>query len=315
MRHVGNQAHDADDARRQEQHGRVREQLAHDLLANVLVGRHARHHHAGGRRDHQRRDLRDQAVADGQQRVDAARLGHRHIVLGHAHDQAADHVDHHDQQAGDGVAAHELAGAVHRAEEVRFLRDLGAALARFVFADQAGVQVGIDRHLLAGHRVQGESRAHFGDTPRTLGDHDEVDDGQDHENDDPDREVAAHQEVAERLDHLARRVGAGVAVQQHDPGGRHVQRQAQQGREQQHGRKGGEVQRLAREHGHQQDHHGQRNVEGEQQVQQERGQGQYHHAQHHHDQDRPCQKPRMAGPATLQHGEQSAHSLDSLCCG
>ncbi|KAG1446268.1 hypothetical protein G6F57_017361 [Rhizopus arrhizus] len=218
VRHVGDQAHDADDASRQEQHGGVREQLADDLLADVLVGRHAGHDHASGGRDHQRRDLRDEAVTDGQQRVDTGRIAHRHVVLRHAHDQAADDVDRHDQQAGDGVAAHELAGAVHRAEEVRFLRDLGATAAGLVFADQARIQVGVDRHLLAGHGVQGEARAHFGDTAGTLGDDDEVDDGQDHEHDDPDGEVAAHEEVAERLDHLARRVRAGMAVEQHDAG-------------------------------------------------------------------------------------------------
>ena len=73
-----------------------------------------------------------------------------------------------------GVAAHVLRGAVHRAEELGFLADLGAALLGLLFVDQAGVQVGVDRHLLAGHRVEGEARADFGDTPGALGDDDEV---------------------------------------------------------------------------------------------------------------------------------------------
>ena len=51
-----------------------------------------------------------------------------------------------------------------------------AAPARVVLADQPGVEVGVDRHLLAGHRVQGESGAHLGDALGALGDDDEVDD-------------------------------------------------------------------------------------------------------------------------------------------
>jgi hypothetical protein len=71
------------------------------------------------------------------------------------------------------------------------------------FVDQAGVQVGVDRHLLAGHRIEGEARADFGDALGALGDHDEVDHHQDREDDQADGEVAADQEVAEGLDHLA----------------------------------------------------------------------------------------------------------------
>ena len=65
-----------------------------------------------------------------------------------------------------------------------------------------------------------------------LGDDDEVDDDEDREHDQADREVAADQEVAERLDHLARRAGAGVAVEQHDAGRGDVERQPQQRRQQ-----------------------------------------------------------------------------------
>jgi hypothetical protein len=53
----------------------------------------------------------------------------------------------------------------------------------FVLVDQAGRQVGVDRHLLAGHGVEGEARRDFGDAARTLGDDDEVHDDQDDEDD------------------------------------------------------------------------------------------------------------------------------------
>ncbi len=228
VRHAGDDAHQADDAGGQEHHARVREQLARQLLADVLLVRHARHDHTGGGGDHQRRDLRDQAVADGQQRVVAHGGAEVQVVLHHAHDHAGREIDEHDDQAGDGVAAHELAGTVHGAVEVGLLRHLGTALAGAFLVDQAGVQVGVDGHLLAGHGIEHEARAHFGDTARTLGDHHEIDHDQDGEHHDPHGEVAAHQEVAEGLDHLAGGVRTGMALQQHHARGGHVQRQAQQ---------------------------------------------------------------------------------------
>ena len=75
----------------------------------------------------ERRHLAHQAVADGEPREELGGLGERHAVLGHADDQPADDVDERDDDAGDGVAADELAGAVHGAVEVGLLRDFLAA--------------------------------------------------------------------------------------------------------------------------------------------------------------------------------------------
>ena len=47
--------------------------------------------------------------------------------LSDADDEAADDVDGGDDDAGHGVAAHELAGAVHGPVEVRLARDLARA--------------------------------------------------------------------------------------------------------------------------------------------------------------------------------------------
>jgi hypothetical protein len=102
------------------------------------------------------------------------------------------------------------------------------------FVDQAGVQVGVHSHLLAGHGVQREAGRDFGNTLGALGNHHEVDDHQNAEHDQTDGEVAADQEVAEGLDHRTRRAGAGVAFHQHHAGRGHVERQAHQRRQQQH---------------------------------------------------------------------------------
>ena len=113
-------------------------------------------------------------------------------------------------------------------------------------------EVGVDRHLLAGHRVQGEARGHLGDARRAARHHHEVHDHQDREDDHADDEVAVHHQLAERLDDVAGAVGALVAVAEDQPGRGDVEPEAEQRRHQQHGREGGELQRLLdQQRGHQ----------------------------------------------------------------
>ncbi len=125
------------------------------------------------------------------------------MALEHADDDPADEVDRGDDHRGHGVAFDELGGAVHGAVEVGLLGDLGAARARLVVADQAGVEVGVDRHLLAGHRVEREARADLGDAPGAVGDDHELDHDEDQEDHEADDDVAADDEFAERLDDAA----------------------------------------------------------------------------------------------------------------
>ena len=164
-------------------------------------------------------------------------FGEAQALLHDADHHAADDVDHHDEQAGDGVAAHEFRGAVHGAEKAGFVLQGLAAAPRVLLVDQAGGEIGVDRHLLAGHGVEVEARRHFGDAAGALGDDHEVDDHQDREDDDADDEIAAHDEIAERLDDVAGGVGALVAVGENEPRRGEVERQPQHRRDQQHGRK------------------------------------------------------------------------------
>ena len=172
---------------------------------------------------------------------------------------------------------HELGCAVHRPVEIGLAGDLLASPARLVLVDQARVQIGVDRHLLAGHGIQGKAGGHLGHTPRALGDHHEVDDDQDQEHHQTHRVVAADDELTEGLDHLARRIRAGMALEQHHPRRGHVKGQAQQRGHQQHRGKQTEVQWPQRVHHHQQHHQGQGNIESEEQVEQERWQRQHDH--------------------------------------
>ncbi|MBI4880118.1 MAG: hypothetical protein HY812_10745 [Planctomycetes bacterium] len=195
-----------------------------------------------------------------------------------AHDAAAQEVDGGDHQAGHGVAAHELGGAVHGAVELALPHELRAARARLLAVDHAGAQVGVDRHLLAGQAVQGEARRHLGDAAGALGDHDELHDEQDAEDDDADHQVAAHDEVAEGVDHLA-----GVALEQDEARRGDVEAEAEQGEEEQQGGEGGEVaRRRGGEHG---EEHEQRegDVAGEEDVEEARGDRQDEQGEHQAD--------------------------------
>jgi hypothetical protein len=189
-------------------------------------------------------------------------------VLDDPDQDAADDVDGGDDQAGDGVALHELAGAVHGPEEGRFLLQILAALLGGVLVDQAGRQVGVDGHLLAGHGVQGEAGRDFRDPARTLGDDHEVHHHQDDEDDHPDDEVALHHQVAERGDDRAGPVRAFLAMAEDQACRGHVQAQAIEGGDQQDGRERREFQRLLDQDRRHQDQHGAGQRDGQQQVQQ-----------------------------------------------
>ncbi len=278
-RHARHDRQDHHHAGGRVQHARPGQQLLADLVFEVARLANARDQDGGGGRQQQRRDLAHQAVADREQRVHAERIGQRQVVHQRADGDAADQVDDQDQDRGDGVAAHEFGGAVHRAIEVGFGRDVLAPRGRLLLVDQAGVEVGVDRHLLARQRVEREARRDFRDALGALGHDDEVDDHQDHEHHQADDEIAADDDVTERFDDLAGRVRAFVAVEQDDAGRGHVQRQAHQGRAQDHGREYREVERALGRHGHQDHDQRQHDVEGEQHVEQDRRQRQDDHPQ------------------------------------
>ncbi len=279
VRHAGYAAHHQQDAGGDHQRLGIFEQLAEYRCPHVLVGILTGNDDGRGNGEQERGDLGDQTVTDGEQGIDLGRFAEGELVLHHADDEAADDVDEEDHDAGDGIPLHEFGGTVHGAVEVRFLSHVLTALLGLFLVDETGVQVRIDGHLLAGHGVKGEAGAHLGDPARTLGDHHEVDDHQDHEDDDAHGIVAADHHVAERLDHMACRRAAVVAFQQHHPGGGNVEGEPQQGGDQQHSGEGGKFQGAAGIDRHQQHHDGEGDIEGEEDIQHQGRNGEYHHPQ------------------------------------
>ena len=205
----GTSAKEADDRARDERGLALAGDLLDDVGAEVVLGGRAGDDDAGGHRDEQRGDLRGQAVADAQQREVVDGLREREALLDDADDDAADEVDRGDEHRRHRVALDELRGAVHRAVEVGLAGDVLAPHARLVLGDLARVEVGVDRHLLARHGVEGEARSDLGHAARTGGDDHELDDDEDQEDDEADDDVAADDEAAEGRDDLARRRRAG----------------------------------------------------------------------------------------------------------
>ena len=216
--------------------------------------------------------------------------------------EPAEHVDDEDQDAGDRVAAHELAGAVHRAVEIRFLRDLVAPCDGLLLRDEPGVQIGVDGHLLAGHRVQREPRRDLRDAPGALRHDHEVDDDENHEHDDADGVVAADHELAERLDDLPGGIRARVTVHQHDARRGDVEPEPQQRDTEQHRREHREIERpLHVDHG-EQDHERQRDVEREEGVEQQRRQRHDDHREHRDDEQRHAEPEAADVRESCEHG-------------
>src|SRR5271155_2938606 len=130
-----------------------------------------------------------------------------------------------------------------------------------------------------------KTRADLGDAGRALGDDQEVDRHQDEKDDDADDEIAAHHQLGETADDIARRRQALFAAREDEPGGRNVERESEDRRHQEHGREGRELERLMDPQSHHQDQNGERNREREAEVDHERRDGQEEQAQDKDDAD------------------------------
>ncbi len=197
--------------------------LARGVGAHVVLRGRAGDDEAGRDREQQRGDLGDQAVADGQQAVGVRRPragSSPRCTMPIA--KPPTRLISVMMMAAMASPLTNLLRTVHRAVEVGLVGDLvPAACGPRCSSISAGVEVGVDRHLLAGHGVEGEPGGDLGDAAGTVGDDDELDDDQDQEDDQADDDRAADDEVAERLDDLA-----GVAVAEDEPGRGDVERRA-----------------------------------------------------------------------------------------
>ena len=115
-------------------------------------------------------------------------------------DHTADDVDQGDDDTGDRIPFDELHRTVHRTIELALFLDRQAFFARLVGIQDPCAHVGVDTHLLTRHGVQGKAGGNLSDPLSTLGDHDELHQGNDQEDNTADDEVSSDDEVTELED-------------------------------------------------------------------------------------------------------------------
>ena len=152
MRHSGYQAQDRQDAGGHEQRAGVT-QLGGGLLGYRFGCGHPGHDDGGGQRQEQGWNLSDQAVADGQQRINLARFAQGQAMLSHADSQTTNQVDKQNQDARYRVAADKFGSTVHGAKEIGLLPQFGAPCFGGFLVDHASIQIGVNRHLLTRHGI------------------------------------------------------------------------------------------------------------------------------------------------------------------
>ena len=207
------------------------------------------------------------------------------VMLDHADHDAADQVDRGDDHGRHRVALDELRGTVHGSVEVGLAGDLRAAVARVMVGDQPGIQVGVDRHLLTGHGVEGEPGGDLGDASGAVGHDHELDHDQDQEDHEPDHDVSADDELTEVADDAA-----GVALGQDQARHRHVDGQAEHRGQQQEAWERRELERLLQVHRRDHDRQRHRDVHRDEQVEQHRRE---RDDQHRHDHDDPDRRDQI----------------------
>src|SRR5439155_21349008 len=121
----------------------------------------------------------------------------------------------------------------------------------FDLVDRAGVDFGVDGHLLAGHGIEGEAGGDFGNSGCAFGDDHELNHHDDGEDDDADGQGIAGDEIAEGEDDFAGLVlsfgggGGAVADGEDQTRGGGIQHEAEEGgREEQRGEDGKFERRL-----------------------------------------------------------------------
>ena len=180
-------------------------------------------------RQKQRRDLCNQAIAYGQYRKLLDRGPQAQIHRQSADGDAAQQVHQHDDDARNGVAFDEFHGAVHGTIELAFLDECVAANHGIGLCDQPCAHVCVNAHLLAGQRIQREAGTYLCHSLCTLGDHDELNNGDDQKHHDAHHQAAAHHQFAKGRNDVA-----GVCVQQNLARGCNAERNSKQRRDEQH---------------------------------------------------------------------------------
>ncbi len=198
-------------------------------------------------------------------------------MIGHPDHDAADEIERDDDECGNRIALDEFSGAVHRSVKIRFALHQFAFGTRAFGIEDAGVNVGVDRHLFSRHSVQRKAGGDFSHPLRTRGDDDELNCDQNCEYDQADDEISPHDEFSEGRDDRTGSSGL-VALREDEPRCRNIERKAKQRCDEQRRSERRELQRLFDRYAQQQNQRRSANIDAQQRIEQQRRQ--------RHDQDR-----------------------------
>ncbi|MNC23811.1 hypothetical protein D3C75_718460 [compost metagenome] len=123
---------------------------------------------------------------------------------GHPDNKTADQVDQQDDNAGNRVSLDEFTCSIHGPEEVSFTFNVTAAFSRLLFVDHPCVQIGIDTHLFAGHRIQCKACTYLSNTFRTFGNYYELDNDQNQKHNESDGNLPSGDPATEGCHDLTR---------------------------------------------------------------------------------------------------------------
>ena len=186
------------------QHIRLQEKLLRERYTKTFLFRGTSNQNTCCGGDHQRRDLRNQAITNTENGVGLQRLRHLHVALQHADTNAANDIHQRDDDTGDCITAHKLTGTIHGAIEIRFLGKIIPPFTRLILLDQPGIQLGINSHLLAGHGIQSKAGRHFSNTTGALGNDHKIDDRENDEDHKAHHIIILYDHFTEFLNDLAR---------------------------------------------------------------------------------------------------------------
>ena len=124
-----------------------------------------------------------ESITDSQKAVGLDGLVEAQAALRNSNRHTADQINDGDEDCSNRVSLDELGSAVHCTVEVSFSPNFFASSSGFSVIDESRIEISVNGHLLARHRVESESRPDFSHALRSLRDHNELNDDEDQEDD------------------------------------------------------------------------------------------------------------------------------------
>ena len=116
------------------------------------------------------------SVAEGRNCIFSRRFRQTHFAHQNAGRKSGCDIDGGNNDRCYRITFDKFHRAVHRAVQLRFLAEFDSLPPGFFLRDQAGTQIGINRHLFSGHRIERKSRRDFRHALCALADDDKLND-------------------------------------------------------------------------------------------------------------------------------------------